>query len=180
MVVLPFILDHYFLIEHQIRVSKTRSSLACSVKFHQLHYCLCFGRRGGQNRGPFGPNQATDIQADFQILSRGIACPLALIVALGMFLFSYFVMSIELLNALHQIDAYTIWQVQVNDFSPMSEAGDRVETGGSALIDEATGSEANGLALIAVSKAKPKKQEKRKIWEPKAWIVNFLGIACVL
>ncbi|KAJ7013350.1 hypothetical protein NC653_003133 [Populus alba x Populus x berolinensis] len=81
--------------------------------------------RGGQNRGPFGPNQATDIQADFQILSRGIACPLALIVALGMFLFSYFVMSIELLNALHQIDAYTIWQVQVNDFSPMSEAGDR-------------------------------------------------------
>ncbi|KAL3611560.1 hypothetical protein D5086_002580 [Populus alba] len=69
-----------------------------------------------------------------------------------MFLFSYFVMSIELLNALHQIDAYTIWQVQVNDFSPMSEAGDRVETGGSALIDEATGSEANGLALIAVSK----------------------------
>lgn len=59
MVVLPFILDHYFLIEHQIRVSKTRSSLACSVKFHQLHYCLCFGRRGGQNRGPFGPNQAT-------------------------------------------------------------------------------------------------------------------------
>ncbi|KAL9367520.1 hypothetical protein Peur_038719 [Populus x canadensis] len=41
MVVLPFILDHYFLIEHQIRVSKTKSS------------------RVGQNRGPFGPNQAT-------------------------------------------------------------------------------------------------------------------------
>ncbi|KAL9367521.1 hypothetical protein Peur_038720 [Populus x canadensis] len=34
-------------------------------------------------------------------------------------------MSIELLNALQQIDAYTIWQVQVNDFSPMSEASDR-------------------------------------------------------
>lgn len=38
---------------------QTKSSLACSVKFHQLHYCLCFGRRVGQNRGPFGPNQAT-------------------------------------------------------------------------------------------------------------------------
>jgi hypothetical protein len=59
MVVLPFILDHYFLIELQIRVSKSKSSLACSVKFHQLHYCLCFGSRGGQNRGPFGSNQAT-------------------------------------------------------------------------------------------------------------------------
>lgn len=44
-----------------------------------------------------------------------------------MFLFSYFVMSIELLNALHQIDAYTIWQVRVIDFSPMSEASDRCE-----------------------------------------------------
>ena len=51
-----------------------------------------------------------------------------------MFLFSYFVMSIELLSALHQIDAYTIWQVQVSDFSPMSEASDSCEPSLHTLI----------------------------------------------
>ncbi|KAJ7013348.1 hypothetical protein NC653_003133 [Populus alba x Populus x berolinensis] len=129
--------------------------------------------RGGQNRGPFGPNQATGYVhlriLNFIVLFQGSVQFIFATRAVHSIPYFGAVVNQTLVNVVILLESFTNqicsgasllkWflhlnmnRVQVNDFSPMSEAGDRVETGGSALIDEATGSEANGLALIAVSK----------------------------
>jgi hypothetical protein len=60
MTVLPIVLEHYFVIEHPIRASKTIKFTGMLREFHILHHCLCFGSKGGQNRGPLAPNQAAE------------------------------------------------------------------------------------------------------------------------